>query len=131
MKYIDTIAQTLFIAAALVFLFLGIFYHDVRGFIFVCQFFLGCWQVASCIISLIKHPENNSSRRKHLLISVFYILSLFVFGAAISHYKIPNVYTLIYGTVPAWALGIYYYIITLRWCFPKIKRSGFLPHLSF
>jgi hypothetical protein len=83
------------------------------------------------VIHLIAYPKGNSQRRKYLLVAIGYLLSLFVFARILPEFThVPEIVGILYFTVPSWALGIYYYVITLNGYFPKIKR-GFLPHLSF
>ncbi|HEY9047915.1 MAG TPA: hypothetical protein VIN08_18535 [Ohtaekwangia sp.] len=131
MKYIDTFGQSLLVLGGLISVSAGIFINDTLWFFAVCQFFLGVWQVLSCVLILIWHTEKSSARRKYLLITIFYLLSLFAGGKLIpGSFPIPDIIRILYLTIPAWTLGAWYYIITLTGYFPKVKR-GFLPHLSF
>jgi len=131
MKYIDTFAQSLLLLAGLVCTASFFFTEDLIWIFLSCQFYLGVVQVLSCVIHLIAYPKGNSQRRRYLFMAVVYLLSLFVFASVLAEYiHIPEMVGILYFTLPAWALGIYYYVITLNGYFPKIKR-GFLPHLSF
>jgi hypothetical protein len=129
MKYIDLVVQSLLIGAAAVILIANFFYRDLGILIGYDQLLLGAWQLSACIISLIAYPSGNSARRMHLVLSGIYLLSLFI--AANSGIAFPGWLVITYVTVPAWALGIFYYFISLRGVFPKLKQTKFLPHLSF
>jgi hypothetical protein len=131
MKYLDTAVQTLLILGAAGAAIAGIFERDMFLLFAVAQFWLGVWQVAGCIISLIVYPDQNDLRRRHIALSAVYVATLFALGAFPHQLEIPKWLIIGYGTVPAWSLGIYYYRITLRWAFPQLKQGKFLPHISF
>lgn len=101
--------------------------------VLVAQLVLGPWQYLGSLISVVVKAPSAKQKRIHLIVSTIYLLMLYL--GTLKHFhgiSFPGEVIALTLTVPAWALGIYYYIITWRWTFPKIKRRGsFLPHLSF
>lgn len=134
-RYIDFSLQTLLFMASIVILVTAAFAPDTIGVIMIIQFFMGVWQVLSCVFSLIVYPHQNNSRRNHIVAAGLYMLSLFVFPALLNHHHvniIPQWLIFSYFTVPAWGLALYYYWITFTGAFPnRIKRGSFLPNISF
>jgi hypothetical protein len=103
----------------------------IMSLLFV-QLYLGCWQFTSSAISVIARAPHFKAKRTHLIVSSIYLLSLFILGSFIDDLNIRSSFFAIYMTVPAWILGIYYYVITWRWTLPKKTGGGkFLPHINF
>lgn len=133
-RYIDYTLQTLLFLAAIATLVTAAFAPDTIAVIMIVQFFMGIWQVLSCVFSLILYPNQNNSRRNHIVMAALYVLSLFVFPALLNHDLsiFPEWLIIVYATVPAWSLALYYYWITFTHTFPnRIKRGSFLPNISF
>lgn len=133
-RYIDFTFQTLLFMAAIATLVTAAFAPDTIAVIMIVQFFMGIWQVLSCVLSLILYPNQNNSRRNHIVMAALYVLSLFVFPALLNHDLsiFPEWLIIVYATVPAWSLALYYYWITFTHTFPnRIKRGSFLPNISF
>ena len=131
MKYIDFIIQSLIMLGALVFGVVGaVTSPDVFAMILMIQFYLGCWQFTSSVISLITRAAHFKAKSIYITMVVIYLLSLYATlnnGFDISHFIIK-----LYWTIPAWSLAIYYYVITWQWVFPKTTGGGkFLPHINF
>lgn len=131
MKYLDFTIQSLIMIAALALAMACVTTKpDAFIMILMVQFYLGCWQLASSVISLIARAPRFRTKSIHLIISVIYLLSFI--GIFNSGFNIPQLAVKLYLTVPAWALGIYYYIITWQWAVPKKTGGGkFLPHINF
>lgn len=133
-RYIDFTLQTLLFLAALVTLITAAFAPDTIAVVMIVQFFMGVWQVLSCVFSLVAYPNQNNNRRNHIVTAALYVLSLFAFPALLNHdlNVIPEWLVIVYATVPAWSLALYYYWITFTRTFPnRIKRGSFLPNISF
>lgn len=133
-RYIDFTLQTLLFMAALATLITAAFAPDTLVVVMIVQFFIGVWQVLSCVFSMIAYSNQNNNRRNHILIAALYVLSLFVFPALVNHDLsiFPEWVIIVYATVPAWSLALYYYWITITGTFPnRIKRGNFLPNISF
>jgi hypothetical protein len=133
MKYLDFAVQSTTFLLAILFLATSYGDHDWLMVVLVAQLALGLWQYLSSLISVLVYPPFHKQKRTHLVISTLYILLLCIGKQEDLHgISFSREVGLLALTVPAWMLGIYYYIITCRWTFLKTKRqSSFLPHQSF
>ena len=131
MKYLDfTIQSLIMLVAFAVALACITTKPEVFIMMLTVQFYLGCWQITSSVISLIARAPHFRTKSIYLTIVVIYLLSFF--GIFNSGFDIPHLAAKLYCTVPAWALAIYYYVITWQWTFPKRTSGGkFLPHINF
>ena len=132
MKYLDFTIQSLIMLGGLIFV-TGTIFSKSELFIaiLIIQLYLGPWQFASSLVSVIARAPGFHEKLIHLMASVFYLLSLL--ATLNSGYAgAPHLAVKLYCTVPAWALAIYYYVITWQWTFPKRTSGGkFLPHINF
>jgi hypothetical protein len=133
MKYLDFTLQTTILLLTILLVAVSYGELDLPIGILVAQLALGSCQYLSSLISVLVDAPFLKQKKIHLVVSTIYLLLLYV--GAQEHFhgiSFPAEVILPALTIPAWTLGIYYYIITWRWAFPKIKRRGrFLPHLSF
>lgn len=131
MKYLDLVIQTIIFVIGIVIL-LGT-WEDVNwpyGILYA-QMMLGPWQMVSSIVSVLTKAPLYRKKRLHLLLAIIYLFALYVCGNADTETLAHRFYGFML-TVPAWALASFYYILTYRWVFPRIRKGGnFLPNLSF
>jgi hypothetical protein len=133
MRSIDFIVQTLLITAALI---SGLMFWFLSGSIFLfalCQCAVFGWQIASAVVSLITESTSVDLKRKHLLVSILYIISVLTIPALIDHVEFSGffkTYT-VYIIIPAWGLAVFYYYVTWKISLTKRKKGNFLPHLGF
>lgn len=132
MRYIDFTIQSLIMAGGLIFVTGAVISKsDVFAAILIIQLYLGPWQFASSLMSVIARAPHFRARIIHLVVSVFYLLSL-VATLNIGSGGAPQIAFKLYWIIPAWILGIYYYITTWQWALPKKTTGGkFLPHINF
>jgi hypothetical protein len=131
MRYIDFIIQTLLILGGVVIL---IFTHDDLNWptqILFIQLILGFWQVLRSIILVIHGRRLHKERRLHLTLCACYLLGLYiVFNSTLPLFSEAIIQVLL--IMPAWILAFYYYFITVKYTFPRRRKSkGFLPNLGF
>jgi hypothetical protein len=124
MKYVDFIGQSIILIVALA---LAIAIGGTG--LLLSALALGAWQMVSSIISFASHTALRKYKAFHLILAILYLALFFLFQKNIFAYDnavaLPLVMTI------AWALGIYYYIVTYCWAFSDTKRSKFLPNISF
>ncbi|MFD1002522.1 hypothetical protein ACFQ21_24570 [Ohtaekwangia kribbensis] len=132
MKYIDFTIQSLIMLGGLIFVTGAIFSKsDVFIAILMIQLYLGPWQFTSSLISVIARTPHFPAKLTHLMVSVFYLLSLLA-TLNIGNGGAPHLALKLYWTIPAWILGIYYYITTWQWTLAKKTGGGkFLTHINF
>jgi hypothetical protein len=133
MKYLDFTVQTAILLLTILLLAVSYGELDWPIGILVAQLALGSCQYLSSVISVLVDAPFLKQKKIHLVVSTVYLLLLYVGAQERFHgINFPAEVILPALTIPAWILGIYYYIITWRWTFPKTKRRGsFLPNLSF
>ena len=128
MKYIDFTVQSILFVAALVVVVGNIGGSDAVRVVLWTQLLIGPWQVLSSLISVGIRTRMFKLKVIHLVVSAIYLSVLFIMPFR----KFSEVTTLIIFMVPAWALAIYYYILTCGDTFQgSTRQSGFLPHTSF
>src|SRR5688572_13772653 len=77
MKYLDFTIQSLIMVGGLIFAAGAILSKsDVFIAILMIQLYLGLWQFASSLISVIARAPHFRAKLIHLIVSVFYLLSL-------------------------------------------------------
>jgi hypothetical protein len=133
MRYIDFIAQSLLISATLISGLTSWFLPELVFLFIFCQGAVLIWQIVSSVVSLITESIGADIKRKHLLVTVCYSLSVFLIPVLTDHVELPvlfKVYTF-YILISALALSMFYFNITWKITFPKKKKGTFLPHLSF
>ena len=132
-KYIDLVVQSLCIFIASFIVVAVIIKSNPHGnwplAILLIQLILGPWQLIGSLISFFRRINFPKLKSIHLLVSILYLVIL----SQLSSSDFAGEYTLLlFTTVPAWILGIGYYMITWH---EILKRSesgkGFLPHLGF
>jgi hypothetical protein len=133
MKYLDFTIQSIIIVMGLVLL---IAFHDAKDLpiaVLAIQLFLGPWQFASSVISVVSRSEYFKIKRTHLIVSSIYLITLVIIPQiGIESTDFLTTLFKIYLTAPAWALATYYYIITWHWALQKGSGGGkFLPHINF
>lgn len=133
MKYLDFTIQSLIMLGGLVLLIACVATEsDMFLSIMSVQLYLGVWQLTSSLISVIGRAPHFRAKSIHLIISVIYLLSLIAVGNNGGDLDGPYLALKLYWIIPAWMLGIYYYIITWQWALPKKAGGGkFLPHINF
>ncbi len=133
MKYIDFIIQSLILLFGFVFAIACSFNEsNLLISIWMVQLFLGPWQFTSSLISVVSHVPNFKPKLIHLISSSVYLLSLAILLQGKMTFGLPQIVFKFYTVIPAWVLGIYYYIITWRWTLSKRTNGGkFLPHINF
>ena len=133
MKYIDLIAQSLLLAFGAASALYSI--HDEKWVmvILMAQFYIGVWQLASSIISLLFDPILRNAKRLHFILSLGYLLSLAVMVVPkIMSSQAAGLFDKLFMTIPAWSLAIFYYFLTWkRILFTRKKSGSFLRHVSF
>ena len=130
MRYIDFIIQTLAMLIGLSVFGYSIYDPRSLGLIFFVQMFLGPWQLMSSLVSVITKTPCWKLKVIHLLISIIYLLSIYLLVKSdIWHVDSSNELLLI---IPAWLLAAFCYMSVWKEIFYKRKRKGsFLPNLSF
>lgn len=133
MKYLDFGVQSITFILAIFYLADSYGDHDWLMVVLTAQLALGLWQYLSSLISALVYVPFRKQKRTHLVISTLYVLLLCIGKQEDLHgISFSREFGVLAFTVPAWMLGIYYYIITCRWTFLQTKRqSSFLPHQSF
>jgi hypothetical protein len=131
MKYADFIIQSIMISLGF-----GIVVVDLISgqkpmmTILMLQLVLGPWQMISSLISIVTKASLYQFKKWHFLVSLSYLLMLFVLSDA--GVKFSETIVMAGLTIPAWILGGYYYYLTWRKTFAKITKSGtFLPNIFF
>jgi hypothetical protein len=125
MRKFDFAMQTLIMAVGLASAITAIFHRETAVFILIVQVVLGVWQMTGCLLSLI---FRGSLFRKKLI----HFITASVYLGTFSIIEMNPAYVIWYLTLPAWALGIYYYIISYKGTIGVNRdRGGFLPNLSF
>lgn len=133
MKHIDFIIQSLILLFGFVFVIAcTLSESNLLISIWMVQLFLGPWQFTSSFISVVTHAPSFKPKFIHLILSSAYLLSLAILLQSRITFGLPQIVFKFYTVIPAWALGIYYYIITWRWALQKRTGGGkFLPHVNF
>ena len=130
MKYLDYGTQTIIFTFGIVSLLIS--WAQLSPGILYAQLLLGVWQMISSIVSVITKAPLYRKKRLHLLLAAFYLMALYAYGQISPGMPHAQFFFGFIFTVPAWALAIFYYIITCQWVFArKKKRGNFLPNLSF
>lgn len=124
MKYIDFKIQTVLLIAAVVLFALFSGYGLMIG-----QFFVGVWQMLSCVISVIVFRTFRRQKLLHLGLSIAVLTALYFLKSDPAFTN--DLLNLLVFFLPCWALAIYYYIISWRWYQGDSARSKFLPNISF
>jgi hypothetical protein len=131
MKYLDLAIQTIIFIFGIVMLLVSWGEADWPFAILYAQALLGPWQMISSIVSVIAKAPLYKKKKLHLLLAAIYLMVLYVCGN-MSFVSISGRFFSLLLTVPAWALAIFYFILTWKWVFPRIRKGGnFLPNLSF
>jgi hypothetical protein len=133
MRSIDFIIQTLLIITALISGVTSWFLSEAIFLFALCQGAVFVWQIGSSVASLVNESIGVDIKRKHLLVAIFYLVSVFSIPAMIDHLELAGffkAYTL-YILIPALALSMSYYYITWKITFTKKKKGSFLPNLGF
>lgn len=133
MKYLDFAIQSIIIVFGILILIFSWEEPDWPLAVLYAQIMLGPWQMTSSIISIVAQAPLYRQKRFHLFIAILYLIGLYVYtdtdSTVIPHSE--TIFSIIF-TVPAWALGIFYYSLTCRWVFAgRRKKGNFLPNLSF
>ncbi|HYG02526.1 MAG TPA: hypothetical protein VD927_08770 [Chryseosolibacter sp.] len=127
MRKLDFYFQSFLLAAAVAALAALLADNSAGFFLFVIQFFVGCWQMISAFISLLARSSLRMLRVIHLSLAIAYLLFVYVVSVAVPALTIDS--TLMFGV--AWLLAVFYYFITWKSTFRKSGKGPFLPHLSF
>jgi hypothetical protein len=133
MKSLDVTVQSIAFAASLI--FLGSAYVTLDWLLaFLCvQFFLGVWQVVSSIGSLVVGSPLRKWKRWHLVLAAFYLIMLYACAnSTLPVFDESGIAIKLLFVIPAWALAIFYYILTWKTFLAKDQKLGkFLPHTGF
>lgn len=131
MKYLDLGIQTIILVVGIVILLVSWGEADWPFGILYVQLLLGPWQMMSSVVSVVAKAPLYRKKRLHLFLAIIYLFALYIAGHAADDALVQRFFGVAI-TVPAWALAIYYYILTCRWVFPRRRSGGnFLPNLSF
>ncbi|HEY0741277.1 MAG TPA: hypothetical protein VGD40_07445 [Chryseosolibacter sp.] len=124
MRHIDFYIQTgLLVLSSILFLLLS-------GYgLMIGQFFVGLWQIFSCVVSVLTVRAFRKQKLWHLALSVLLLGVIYLLnnGPLFAN----DMITLVAFFAPCWALAIYYYMITWMWSNKDSQRSKFLPNISF
>jgi hypothetical protein len=130
MKYFDLAIQTLIL------LFAGVAFA-VSGpklsflDLMAVQFIFGAWQMLSSFISVLTQAPLFKYKCIHLVAALVY-LGLLVISAVYHWWPDFSLQARIFVTLPAWTLGLLYYLLTWKWALLSHKQSSsFLPHINF
>jgi hypothetical protein len=123
MRYIDFMAQTLFILFGIWLLIYG---WNIPYPVVLAQLLLGPWQVISCFIGLASSDKARKQRYIYFIVTTVYLIVLgaAVFIQLVTSYGVSDFVIRFYLTLPPWILAFYYYLITWRIAFPADKKSG-------
>ena len=128
MKKLDFFIQTLLILAAIVALVMTAMDKGNFLFFLMVQFVVGCWQMASSLLSVIFRGSLFKQKLWHFTIAIVYLFSLVLVDQYSSHAMLWSLYV----TIPAWMLGVYYYGLSWKAAMrTKSDKGNFLPNLSF
>ncbi|MEO8148461.1 MAG: hypothetical protein ABI723_12525 [Bacteroidia bacterium] len=117
MKKFDFAVQSITLITVVGLLLSSVFQNDMIGFISIVQFFLGAWQVLSCLVSLtqIKNADNRIKERY-----ITYVVAVVVYFLPIlfnNYLQVEGPLSMLYLFGPPWIIALYYYNI----CYLKLK----------
>ena len=126
MRKFDLIGQTLIITAGLAAGIATLVNQENGVFLLVIQFGLGVWQMISSGISILIVGPMFRKKLFHFVTALVYL------GTLMFLESMDKTFAIWYLIIPAWSLGIYYYVLTYRLVFNTGRgRGNFLPNLSF
>jgi hypothetical protein len=121
MRKFDFGIQTLLLSAAIL-LAVSALLIDKGVFIliWVVQFFMGCWQLISAIITSVDNNHGNDARTK--TVRFYWLVVLIYFVAFIPLYILGVELIACIWFFSAWIIAIYYYIFTIKFAFGKYQE---------
>ncbi len=126
MRKLDFFAQTILILTGVVTGIATLVNRENGLILLIVQFGLGVWQMVSCGVSLIIRGPMFRKKLLHFIIALLYL------GTLTFMENMAKPVAIAYLIAPAWALGIYYYVLTWQRVFVVGRdRGSFLPNLSF
>lgn len=126
MRKLDFAIQTVLLGLAVAFLVSGVIFD--KGFfilIGMAQFFLGCQQLLSAIVTTFNSKGQDAYRRKNT--RLYWILVAVYFTVlAVLYFTCSELIGLIWFC-SAWGIAIYYYVFTIQLAFGRNEeRRSFL-----
>lgn len=134
MKYLDLSVQSILLllgAGGVITQVITGDWSGAGGCILYMQLFLGPWQYASSLISVITRAPMLRQKKLHLIASSLYLIVVILISNSPVSNNFPG-YVVIPGlTVIPCTLAIYYYVQTWRWARQRSHNGKFLPHINF
>lgn len=122
MRKFDFIVQTLLLGLTLLFAISAVIVDNgIFIMIWFMQFFVGCWQLLSAIITSVNANHGDQERTKMIRAYWLAVVIYFVVLAALCVTKI-EIAMLIWFSL-AWIIAVYYYVITIKLTFRKNRKT--------